>query len=91
MLASASSAVACTYRMFARQQLATGEAAQPATDSANEAGGAGHVEFLVDRFGRLRSRTIGIPPAQREDEVLAQVEVLARETDAQPALWSHRH
>ena len=93
MLASASPAVAGTYRMFARQANAgkAGNAGDAGTDEATGDGSPGHVEYLVDRFGLLRSRALGVPSAARAQAMLAQLESLVRETSEPSTPWAHRH
>lgn len=81
MLALASPAVATTYLMFAREpQGAIGAA--PA-----------HLEYLIDRFGFLRVRWIGVPEAAagRAAEMLGQIDVLVREPPPAQVQWGHRH
>ena len=97
ILASAGPAVARAYRLFAgkaaSRTVATGAVAN-GDGVANGSTGAGnprHIEYLVDRFGLLRSRATGLPGAQQSDAMLAKVETLARETREPPALWAHRH
>lgn len=80
MLALANSAVATTYLMFARDARGA-DGSVPA-----------HLEYLIDRFGYLRVRWIGVPEAGagRSAEMLRQIDVLAREPPrALP--WGHRH
>ena len=81
MHALASPAVATTYLMFARQ------ARDP------KGGAPAHVEYLVDRYGFLRVRWIGVPEGTpgRPTETLAQIEALAREPPGPPIQWGHRH
>ena len=90
-------AVARAYRLFAGKAASRTVAAGAVANGdgvANGSTGAGnprHIEYLVDRFGLLRSRATGLPGAQQSDAMLAKVETLARETREPPALWAHRH
>jgi putative copper resistance protein D len=81
LLAFVSPAVASTYLMFARLD-------------ENAGGGAPtHVEYLVDRFGYIRVRRIGVPEANSSDsgEMLRQIELLVREPPREELQWGHRH
>jgi putative copper resistance protein D len=73
--------VATTYALFARQK----QDARPET--------VRHVEYLVDRFGSLRARWIGVPAATSAWSVnmLRQIDVLAHEPPRPPVQWGHRH
>ena len=80
MLALASPAVATAYTMFAR--------------GAQGANGAPvHLEYLIDRFGDLRVRWIGVPEAAagRSAETLRQIDVLVHEPPRASVQWGHRH
>lgn len=81
MLALASPAVATTYMMFARE-----------ARGAN-GGAPAHLEYLIDRFGYLRVRWIGVPEAAagRSAETLRQIDVLVHEPPRAPVQWGHRH
>jgi mono/diheme cytochrome c family protein len=107
MLARPSPVVASTYRMFAGQPpvgnaistAGSGTASEAGSEAGSKAGsglgaadaGAAHVEYLIDRFGMLRSRVIGIPPPARADAVVRQVASLASEPSQAAPLWTHRH
>lgn len=81
MLALAGPSVTTTYMMFAREAIgATG-------------GASAHVEYLIDRFGYLRVRWIGVPEAAagRSAETLRQIDVLVHEPPRAPVQWGHRH
>jgi putative copper resistance protein D len=81
ILASTSPAVAATYAMFARA----------AEDDPSKA--VPHVEYLVDRFGLIRARGIGVPGARSKWSVrmLHQIAVLVHEPPRPPIQWGHRH
>jgi putative copper resistance protein D len=81
MLAFTSPAVAATYAMFARG----------AEDGPLKA--VPHVEYLVDRFGLIRARGIGVPGARSKWSVrmLHQIAVLVNEPPRPPIRWGHRH
>jgi putative copper resistance protein D len=80
VLARASPAVVTTYLMFAG-----------GVDGADRPPPA-HLEYLVDRFGYLRVRWVGIPdPGKRPAETLRQVDLLVREPAREPLQWGHRH
>jgi putative copper export protein/mono/diheme cytochrome c family protein len=80
MLALASPAVATAYTMFARR-----------AQGAN--GAPAHLEYLIDRFGYLRVRWIGVPEAAagRSAETLRQIDVLVHEPQRAAVQWGHRH
>jgi putative copper resistance protein D len=81
MLAFTSPAVAATYAMFAREE---GDGPVAAVQ---------HVEYLVDRFGSIRARGIGVPAARSKWSVrmLHQIGVLVNEPPRPPIRWGHRH
>ncbi len=81
ILAIASPTVASTYAMFTRQADGTNTAAYP------------HVEFLVDRYGYLRVRWLGVPDAtaERMAATLGQIKLLVDEPPRAPVQWGHRH
>ena len=81
LLAHASPAVATTYLMFAGS-------AEGATTSP-----PAHLEYLIDRFGYLRVRWIGVPDAagKRSAETFRQIDLLVREPAREPVQWGHRH
>jgi hypothetical protein len=84
LLAFASPAVASTYALFAR-------GAPAAPDGAPT-----HIEYLVDRFGFLRVRRIGVAPGApgssgSSRETLRQIGALMREPARLPVQWGHRH
>lgn len=76
ILALASPAVATTYTMFAR------------SDQGGSAEAPTHLEFLIDRFGYLRVRWIGVGSSA---ETLRQIDLLVREPPRAPVQWGHRH
>ncbi len=73
--------MAGAYAMFTRQ-----------ADGSNTAAYA-HVEFLVDRYGYLRVRWLGIADAttDRMTATLAQIKLLVDEPPRAPVQWGHRH
>jgi putative copper resistance protein D len=78
---SSSPVVASTYMMFARQE-------------ANvDAGALAHVEYLVDRFGYIRVRHIGLPKATSAElaQTLRRIELLVTEPPRTALQWGHRH
>lgn len=81
MLALASPAVATTYLMFAREP-----------QGAN-GGAPAHLEYLIDRFGFLRTRWIGVPEAAagRAAATFGQIDVLVHEPPRAQVQWGHRH
>jgi hypothetical protein len=81
MLAFTSPAVAAAYAMFARETEDDPLKAVP------------HVEYLVDRFGLIRARGIGVPEARSKWSVrmLHQIAVLVNEPPRPPIRWGHRH
>ena len=81
ILAFTSPAVASTYTMFAR-------GAEDGPVAAVQ-----HVEYLVDRFGSIRARGIGLPDARSKWSVrmLHQIAVLVHEPPRPPIQWGHRH
>lgn len=81
ILASAGADVAAAYAMFA-QPRATADAGPPE-----------HVEYLIDRDGRVRVCWIGLPDlsSDRGVKTLAQIDVLFREPPQPPPPWGHRH
>lgn len=81
ILASAGADVAAAYLMFA-QPRATADAAQPE-----------HVEYLIDRDGRVRVRWTGVPDLANERGIkaLGQIDQLFREPLQPPPQWGHRH
>jgi putative copper export protein/mono/diheme cytochrome c family protein len=80
IFAIASPNVAHTYAMFTRQ--ADGS---PTTAYM-------HMEFLVDRYGYLRVRWLGVPDAaDRTTATLSQIKLLVEEPPRAPVQWGHRH
>ena len=81
IFAIASPTVAHAYAMFTRQ-----------ADGSNTAAYA-HVEFLVDRYGYLRVRWLGIADAatDRMAATLGQIKLLVDEPPRAPVQWGHRH
>ncbi len=81
ILAFTSPAVAATYTMFAR-------GVEDAPIASVQ-----HVEYLVDRFGSIRARGIGVPDARSKWSVrmLHQIAVLVHEPPRPPIQWGHRH
>jgi mono/diheme cytochrome c family protein len=81
ILAFTSPAVAATYAMFA------------AEEDDKSAAAVQHVEYLVDRFGSIRARGIGVPEARSKWSVrmLHQIGVLVNEPPRPPIRWGHRH
>ena len=81
MLAFASSAVATTYLMFAREGRAV-DGSPPA-----------HLEYLIDRFWFLRLRWIGAPEAAdgQAANLLGQIDVLVHEPPRALVQWGHGH
>jgi putative copper resistance protein D len=68
------------YAMFTRQ----------ADDSPTAA--YMHMEFLVDRYGHLRVRWLGVPDAaDRTTATLSQIKLLVDEPPRAPVQWGHRH
>ena len=81
ILAFTSPAVAATYTLFARE-------AEEGPVAAVQ-----HVEYLVDRFGAIRARGVGVPDARSKWSVrmLHQIAVLVHEPPRPPIQWGHRH
>lgn len=81
ILAFTSPAVAASYTMFAKR-------AEDAPVAPVQ-----HVEYLVDRFGSIRARGIGVPDARSKWSVrmLQQIAVLVHEPPRPPIQWGHRH
>jgi putative copper resistance protein D len=80
IFAIASPNVAHAYAMFTRQ-----------ADDSNAAPYT-HVEFLVDRYGYLRVRWLGVPDAaDRTTATLSQIKLLVDEPPRAPVQWGHRH
>ena len=81
IFAIASPKVADAYAMFTRQ-----------ADGSNEAAYT-HMEFLVDRYGYLRVRWLGVPDAtaERMAATLGQIKLLVDEPPRAPVQWGHRH
>ena len=81
ILAFTSPAVAATYTMFAREE------------DDKPVAAVQHVEYLVDRFGSIRARGIGVPAARSKWSVrmLHQISVLVHEPPRPPIQWGHRH
>jgi putative copper resistance protein D len=51
-----------------------------------------HMEFLVDRYGYLRVRWLGVPDAaDRTTATLSQIKLLVEEPPRAPVQWGHRH
>jgi len=80
IFAIASPNVAHAYAMFTRQADGSPTAAHM------------HTEFLVDRYGYLRVRWLGVPDAaDRTAATLGQIKLLVDEPPRAPVQWGHRH
>lgn len=80
MLALAAPAVATVYLMFARESRGADDI-PPA-----------HVEYLIDRFGFLRLRWIGLREATAGAAGMrGQLDLLVREPPREQVRWGHRH
>ncbi len=80
LLALASPAVATTYMMFA-------------PEVRDDVDPPAHLEYLIDRFGFLRVRRVGVPAAVAggADETRRQIDALVQEPPRASVQWGHRH